>query len=67
MSAMRDILVIDDEPMVAQAVVKVCGAEGMTVTAADHASEALRVWRRGKVSSGAVRHHDARPRRFPVP
>jgi len=42
MSTVRDILVIDDEPMVAQAVVKVCGAEGMTVTSANHASEALR-------------------------
>lgn len=42
MSLMRDILVIDDEPTVTQAVVKVCGAEGMTVTAADHVSEALR-------------------------
>jgi len=42
MNVVRDILVIDDEPMVTQAVVKVCSAEGMTVTAADHASEALR-------------------------
>jgi CheY-like chemotaxis protein/glycine cleavage system H lipoate-binding protein len=42
MSLTRDILVIDDEPTVLQAVVKVCSAEGMTVNAADHASEALR-------------------------
>jgi len=42
MSLTRDILVIDDEPMVTQAVVKVCTAEGMTVTAAEQASEALR-------------------------
>jgi CheY-like chemotaxis protein/glycine cleavage system H lipoate-binding protein len=42
MSLLRDILVIDDEPTVTQAVVKVCGAEGMTVTAADQAVEALR-------------------------
>jgi CheY-like chemotaxis protein/glycine cleavage system H lipoate-binding protein len=42
MSMARDILVIDDEPMVLQAVLKVCGAEGMMVTAADHASDALR-------------------------
>jgi len=42
MSSLRDILVIDDEPLVAQAVVKVCSAEGMTVTAAGRASEALR-------------------------
>jgi CheY-like chemotaxis protein/glycine cleavage system H lipoate-binding protein len=38
----RDILVIDDEPTVTQAVMKVCGAEGMTVTTADHVAEALR-------------------------
>ncbi len=42
MSFARDILVIDDELMVTQAVVKVCSAEGMTVTAADHAAEGLR-------------------------
>jgi CheY-like chemotaxis protein/glycine cleavage system H lipoate-binding protein len=42
MSALRDILVIDDEPMVTQAVVMVCGAEGMTVTAAENGSDALR-------------------------
>ena len=39
---LKDILVIDDEPTVTQAVVKICGAEGMTVSAAGHASEALR-------------------------
>ena len=38
---LRDILVIDDEPTVTQAVVKICGAEGMTVSAAGQASEAL--------------------------
>jgi CheY-like chemotaxis protein/glycine cleavage system H lipoate-binding protein len=42
MSAMRDILVIEDEPMVTQAVVLVCGEDGMSVTAVDNASEALR-------------------------
>jgi CheY-like chemotaxis protein/glycine cleavage system H lipoate-binding protein len=42
MSALRDILVIEDEPMVTQAVVMVCGDEGMTVTAVDSAAEALR-------------------------
>lgn len=42
MSLARDILVIDDEPTVTQAVVMVCSSEGMTVTAADHASEAIR-------------------------
>ena len=45
---MRDILVIDDESTVTQAVVKVCGAEGMKVTAAGHASEALRYLRESK-------------------
>jgi len=41
MSAQRDILVIEDEPLVTQAVVMVCGDEGMTVAAVDNASEAL--------------------------
>jgi CheY-like chemotaxis protein/glycine cleavage system H lipoate-binding protein len=41
MSTTHDILVIDDELMVTRAVVKVCRAEGMTVTAAGHAAEAL--------------------------
>lgn len=41
MSQLRDILVIDDEPTITQVVVKVCGAEGMTVTAANDATEAL--------------------------
>jgi len=41
MSAPRDILVIEDEPMVTQAVVMVCGEEGMSVTAVDNAAEAL--------------------------
>jgi len=42
MSMVRDILVIDDEPTITQAVVKICSAEGMTIAAAEHASEALR-------------------------
>jgi len=42
MSSVQDILVIDDEPTITQAVVKICGAEGMTITAADHAARALR-------------------------
>jgi CheY-like chemotaxis protein/glycine cleavage system H lipoate-binding protein len=42
MSRIQDILVIDDEPTITQAVVKICGAEGMTITAAGHADEALR-------------------------
>jgi CheY-like chemotaxis protein/glycine cleavage system H lipoate-binding protein len=37
----RHILVIDDEPTVTQAVVKICGAEGLAVTAAELASVAL--------------------------
>ena len=45
---MQDILVIDDELTVTQAVVKVCSAEGMTVAAADNASEALRFLEEGK-------------------
>ncbi len=42
MSSVQDILVIDDEPTITQVVVKVCSAEGMTITAADHAARALR-------------------------
>jgi CheY-like chemotaxis protein/glycine cleavage system H lipoate-binding protein len=42
MSMMRDILVIDDEATVTGAVAKVCHAEGMTVTAAGHADDAIR-------------------------
>ena len=42
MSRIRDILVIDDEPTITQAVVKICSAEGMTVAAAEHAAEALK-------------------------
>jgi CheY-like chemotaxis protein/glycine cleavage system H lipoate-binding protein len=48
MSALRDILVIEDEPSVTQAVVMVCGAEGMTVTAVDNGSEALRCLRESR-------------------
>ena len=39
---LQDILVIDDEPTVTQAVVKICGADGMTVSAAVLSSEYLR-------------------------
>ena len=42
MSQARDILVVEDESTVTRAVVMVCSAEGMTVTAMDTASEALR-------------------------
>lgn len=42
MNTARDILVIDDELTVTQAVVKVCGAEGMTVAATENATDALR-------------------------
>ena len=37
----RDILVIDDEPVVTQGVVKICGAEGWTVDTADSAEAGL--------------------------
>ena len=42
MKQIQDILVIDDEPMVTRVVIKVCTAEGMTATAANHANDALR-------------------------
>lgn len=41
MNQLKDILVIDDEPTVTQAVAKICGAEGMTVSVAGHAIAAL--------------------------
>jgi len=41
MSAQRDILVIEDEPMVTQAVVLVCGDEGMSVAAVESAADGL--------------------------
>lgn len=41
MRELQDILVIDDEPTVTQAVAKICSAEGMTVSTAGQASEAL--------------------------
>ncbi|MGD2130780.1 MAG: response regulator [Lysobacterales bacterium] len=37
----RDILVVEDEPMVTQAVVMICSNEGISVTAVDNATEAL--------------------------
>ena len=48
MRQIQDILVIDDEPTITQVVVKVCGAEGMTITAANHAFEALRYLEEGE-------------------
>lgn len=48
MNKLRDILVIDDEPTVTRVVSKVCGAEDMIVTAANHAYEALRSLEQGK-------------------
>ena len=48
MNQVRDILVIDDEPTITRAVVKICGAEGMTITAAGYASEALRCLEQGQ-------------------
>src|SRR5450759_3963440 len=40
MRPLRDILVIDDEEVITQAVVRVCGAEGLTVDVADSATAA---------------------------
>jgi len=48
MKQIRDILVIDDEPMVTQVVVKVCSAEGMTISSANHAFDALRCLEEGE-------------------
>jgi CheY-like chemotaxis protein/glycine cleavage system H lipoate-binding protein len=48
MSEPRDILIVEDEPMVTQAVVMVCGAEGMSVTSVDNATEALRILQGGR-------------------
>jgi CheY-like chemotaxis protein/glycine cleavage system H lipoate-binding protein len=48
MKQTHDILVIDDEPTVTRVVVKVCGAEGMTITAAHTAYEALRCLEEGE-------------------
>jgi CheY-like chemotaxis protein/glycine cleavage system H lipoate-binding protein len=48
MSTPRDILVVDDELTVTQAVEKVCSAEGMSVTATGSAPEALRFLEDGK-------------------
>ena len=42
MITVRDILVVEDEPLVTRAVVMVCSEEGMTVTAMDNGVEALR-------------------------
>jgi len=42
MNQTKDILVIDDEPMITQVVVKVCSSEGMTVVAASNVTEALK-------------------------
>jgi FixJ family two-component response regulator/glycine cleavage system H lipoate-binding protein len=40
MKALRDILVVDDEEVITHAVVRVCGAEGLTVDVADSAAAA---------------------------
>jgi CheY-like chemotaxis protein/glycine cleavage system H lipoate-binding protein len=42
MTMMRDILVVEDEQSVSQAVKMVCSKEGMSVTVVDNAQEALR-------------------------
>jgi DNA-binding response OmpR family regulator len=41
MTSPRDILVIEDEPMVTQAVAKICEEEGLSVTAVDQAVQGL--------------------------
>ena len=41
MSADKDLLVVEDEPVIAQAVVKICSAEGLRVDAAERASAGL--------------------------
>jgi CheY-like chemotaxis protein/glycine cleavage system H lipoate-binding protein len=41
MKPLRDILVIDDEAVVAQGVVRICGGEGLSVDAADTAAAGL--------------------------
>lgn len=41
MSSMRDILVIDDEPVVLQGVERICGGEGLSVEAVASAGEGL--------------------------
>jgi len=48
MKQIQDILVIDDEPTVTQVVVKVCSSEGMTISAANHAFDALRCLEEGE-------------------
>jgi len=48
MKQIQDILVIDDEPTVTQVVVKVCSSEGMTISAANNAFEALRSLEEGE-------------------
>jgi len=48
MKHIQDILVIDDEPTVTRVVAKVCGAEGMTITAANNVYEALRCLQEGE-------------------
>ncbi len=41
MKTSHDILVVDDEPVITQAVVRVCGADGLSVDVADSATAAL--------------------------
>jgi len=48
MKHIQDILVIDDEPTVTRVVAKVCGAEGMTISAANTVYEALRFLEEGE-------------------
>jgi len=50
MSTRPEILVIEDEPAVARAVVMVCDQEDMSVTAVDNASDALEILQRDRFS-----------------
>lgn len=43
MKSGRDILVIDDEPVITQAVSKICAAEGLSVDAADSGAQGLKM------------------------
>jgi CheY-like chemotaxis protein/glycine cleavage system H lipoate-binding protein len=47
MTATRDVLVIDDEPVITRAVERVCQAEGLSVTVAANAAEAAAALERG--------------------
>lgn len=43
----RDLLVVDDEPVILQAVSRICSAEGLSVDAAEEGADALRMLEKG--------------------